>query len=58
MFYLIDLIMKLRTGKEIGYEISRGADYILFSVNDWRALSKMEKRDIFVEVINLDANLL
>jgi hypothetical protein len=44
--------MKLRTGKEIGYEFSRGADYILFSVNDWRrALSKKEKRDLFMEVI-------
>jgi hypothetical protein len=44
--------MKLRTGKEIGYEISRGVDYILFSVNDWRALKKKEKRDIFMEVID------
>ena len=43
--------MKLRTGKQIGYEFSRGADYILFSVNDWRALSKKEKRDLFMEVI-------
>ena len=45
--------MKLRTGKEIGYEFSRGADdYILFSVNDWRALSKTKKRDLFMEVID------
>jgi hypothetical protein len=36
--------MKLRTGKKIGYEISRGAD--------WRALKKKEKRDIFMEVID------
>jgi hypothetical protein len=36
--------MKLRTGKQIGYEFSRGADYILFSVNDLRAL--------FMEVID------
>ena len=43
--------MKLQTGKEIGYKLSRGADYILFSVNDWRALSKKEKRDLFMEVI-------
>ena len=46
--------MKLRTGKQIGYEFSRGADYILFSVNDWRALiSKMEKQDLFMEVIDI-----
>ncbi len=46
--------MKLRTGNEkIGYEFSRGADYIiLFSVNDWRALSKKKKRDLFMEVID------
>ena len=43
--------MKLRTGKEIGYEFSRGADYILFSVNNWGALSKKEKHDLFMEVI-------
>ena len=41
--------MKLRTGKEIGYEISRGAGYILFSVNDWRALRKKEKCDLFIK---------
>jgi len=44
--------MKLRTGKQIGHEFSRGADYILFSVNDWRALSKKEKQDLFMEVID------
>ena len=38
--------MKLRTKKEIGYEISRDADYILFSVSDWRALRKKEKFDL------------
>ena len=44
--------MKLRTGKQIGYEFSRGADYIIFSVNDWRALSQKEKQDLFMEVID------
>ena len=44
--------MKLRTGKQIGYEFSKGADYILFSVNDWRALSKKEKQDLFMEAID------
>ena len=43
--------MKLRTGKEIGYEIFRGADYILFSVNDLRALRTKEKCDLFKEVL-------
>jgi hypothetical protein len=44
--------MKLRTGKEIRYEISCDADYILFSVNDWRASRTKEKCDLFMEVIN------
>ena len=44
--------MKLRTKNQIGYELSRGADYILFSVNNWRALSKKEKQDLFMEVID------
>ena len=44
--------MKLRTGKQIGYEFSGGADYILFSVNEWRAFSKKEKQGLFIEVID------
>ena len=44
--------MKLRTGKVIGYEISRGADYILLSVNVWRAFKKNKNRFIFMEVID------
>jgi len=42
--------MKLRTGKEIGYEISGADYYILFSVNGWRALRTKEKCDLFMEV--------
>ena len=38
--------------KKIGLEISKGADYILFSVNDWKALRKKEKFDIFTKVID------
>jgi hypothetical protein len=45
--------MKLRTGKEIGYEISGADYYILFSVNGWwRALRTKEKCDLFMEVID------
>ena len=35
--------MKLRTGKEIGYETSREVDNILFLFNDLRALRTKEK---------------
>ena len=44
--------MKLRAGKEIGFETSRGADYILFSVNDWRVVRTKEKCELFMKVID------
>jgi len=43
-------IMKLRSGKQIGYGITRHADYILLTVFDWRAFTKKNKVNLMTEI--------